>query len=205
MRRKGSITGWQDERGFGFIEPEAGGRRVFAHIRSFPRGGRRPEDGDAVTYEVVPGTKGRVQAGRIAFAGTGRRRQRRTGRRSYPVALILLAGVAVAIAIAAAVFSGVVPVTVPAIYIGMSLVTFLAYAWDKWAAMNGRWRTPEDTLLMLCLFGGWPGGLLASRTLRHKSRKRSYRLKFALAVLLNLVVLGWGYPEAFEKVLLFSG
>ena len=70
MRYKGRITGWQDERGFGFIDPLAGGDRVFAHIESFaaPRG-RRPVDGETVMYELERDSKGRLQGVNIAFSG----------------------------------------------------------------------------------------------------------------------------------------
>ncbi|MBF4509052.1 MAG: cold shock domain-containing protein, partial [Aeromicrobium sp.] len=36
MRGHGRLSAWNDERGFGFIEPDDGGPRVFAHINEFP-------------------------------------------------------------------------------------------------------------------------------------------------------------------------
>ena len=79
----------------------------------------------------------------------------------------------------------------------MSLLTFIAYAIDKSAAKAQRWRTPETTLHLLALAGGWPGALLAQRWLRHKSAKRKFLAVFWLTVLLNvagLVMLcaAWG-------------
>lgn len=76
------------------------------------------------------------------------------------------------------------------IYLQVSLLTLLAYAWDKRQARLGRWRVPERRLHLLELFGGWPGALLAQRWLRHKSRKRSYQVCFWAIVLLHLG--GWG-------------
>ena len=70
-----------------------------------------------------------------------------------------------------------------------SLATFLAYAIDKRAARLGRRRTPERTLLLLGLAGGWPGALLAQRLVRHKSAKTSFQMKYRCTVALHLALL----------------
>ena len=83
-----------------------------------------------------------------------------------------------------------------ALYAVASAVCFIAYALDKSAARLGRRRTPERTLLLLGLAGGWPGGLAAQQLLRHKTSKTSFLVKFWLTVIVNLAVLialqaGW--------------
>jgi uncharacterized membrane protein YsdA (DUF1294 family) len=83
------------------------------------------------------------------------------------------------------------PVLVLGLYAMASIAAFAAYAFDKSAAKNGRWRTPERTLLALGLIGGWPGALLAQRVLRHKSRKISFQLSFWASVMLNCGALIW--------------
>jgi len=90
-----------------------------------------------------------------------------------------------------------VPWPVGAAYVGLSLLCFLLYARDKAAARAARRRTPERTLHLLALLGGWPGALLAQRHLRHKSSKASFRSAFWGTVVLNVggfVVLSspWG-------------
>jgi len=55
MRLKGMLVEWNDDRGFGFIEPADGGSRVFCHIKAFEVRVRRPIAGDRVTYEVTKG------------------------------------------------------------------------------------------------------------------------------------------------------
>lgn len=75
------------------------------------------------------------------------------------------------------------------LYAGMSLATFLAFAWDKRSARRGRARLPERSLHLLELLGGWPGALAGQRWLRHKSEKLSYRL--VLWAVVGLHLAGW--------------
>lgn len=77
------------------------------------------------------------------------------------------------------------------IYLAMSLVCFIAYWRDKRSAVAGAQRTPESRLHLYELLGGWPGGLLAQRLIRHKNRKLPYQVKFWSIVVLHLGVLGW--------------
>jgi len=78
--------------------------------------------------------------------------------------------------------------TVLGIYGVMSVFCFIAYYRDKRKAINRQWRTPEGTLHLLELLGGWPGGLAAQLTLRHKIKKASYQVTFwAIGLLHGLV------------------
>jgi len=78
------------------------------------------------------------------------------------------------------------PPLVAGAYAVMSLSCFVAYAIDKSAARKGGWRTPERTLLLLGLVGGWPGAILAQQWLRHKTAKRSFRQLFWVTVAANV-------------------
>ena len=76
--------------------------------------------------------------------------------------------------------------TILSIYGIMSLVTLIAYAIDKRAAVRGRWRISENTLHALELACGWPGALVAQRLFHHKSVKKEYQVVYWLIVVLNL-------------------
>ncbi len=76
-------------------------------------------------------------------------------------------------------------------YAVMSLVTAVAYVRDKRAARHGAGRTPEATLHVLELLGGWPGGLLMQRLIRHKNAKVAYQAVFWLIVALH--VAAWAF------------
>ncbi|MCC2954472.1 DUF1294 domain-containing protein [Massilia sp. IC2-477] len=93
-----------------------------------------------------------------------------------------------AVLYAAATAAWDLPLAVGGAYLAISLGCFVAYAIDKSAARRGEWRTPESTLLLLGLCGGWPGGLLAQQWLRHKTSKTSFQWKFYLTVVLNVVL-----------------
>lgn len=75
--------------------------------------------------------------------------------------------------------------TVLAVYSITSLVAFLVYAVDKSAARSGRWRIRESALLLFGLVGGWPGALLAQKTLRPRSAKPSFQTAFWASVVAN--------------------
>lgn len=62
MRFNGVVKSWQDERGFGFIEPLEGGQDLFVHIKAFPFQFGRPTVGTKVTFVVEPGTDGKKRA-----------------------------------------------------------------------------------------------------------------------------------------------
>lgn len=127
-------------------------------------------------------------------ANRSRRKPVAAPRRESRVPL-LLAALFIAF-LAGAAWLAYLPPVVPAAYGIFSISAFAVYAIDKSAARHGRWRTPEKTLHLLALIGGWPGALLAQRTLRHKSQKPSFQSAFLLTVLANCAMLGWYlYPR----------
>ncbi|WP_309615379.1 cold shock and DUF1294 domain-containing protein [Salinibacterium sp.] len=180
-RIHGILNSWNDDRGFGFITPAGGGKRVFVHISAFTRDALRPEIGDILSFEPKKAADGRVQA--VAVHGP-----RGTPRsRPYPALvgyLVIAAFVAVAFSL-----STLWPISrwFVAIFVIMSVACFVAYAADKSAARAGRWRVPEVTLLLLGILGGWPGAVLAQQWLRHKTRKPSFLGPFWVTVVINTI------------------
>ncbi|MDK8463473.1 cold shock domain-containing protein [Marinobacter sp. SS13-12] len=71
MNQKGSLTSWNDAKGFGFITPEGGGERVFAHISRYA-GRDRPVSDRKVSYSITKDDQGRLRAGRFQYAGAAK-------------------------------------------------------------------------------------------------------------------------------------
>jgi uncharacterized membrane protein YsdA (DUF1294 family) len=84
---------------------------------------------------------------------------------------------------------GLISPLVPLMYLVVSGLTIFAYAFDKSAAMNARWRTQEQTLHVFEVLGGWPGALIAQQLFRHKTNKSSYQSKFWVCVVVNVAGL----------------
>lgn len=72
MRTHGTVSKWDEQRGFGFIAPASGAAEVFVHASEFPRDGRRPVLGELVSYEIRSGEDGRDRAVRVMRPGQAR-------------------------------------------------------------------------------------------------------------------------------------
>ena len=200
MRFQGTLTNWNDDRGFGFIKPDGGGQDVFVNIKAFGRGAVRPSNGARLSFEVEQASDGKKRAGRVDFlqapkaASAGDHRPRSEASRrvhsnakgpSWPVLSLLSFAALPVVFLVSSVLWGVSWYVLLA-YAMLSVFTFLMYADDKDAAMKGKWRASEGGLLMLGLLGGWPGANVAQHYLRHKSKKADFRFLHWLTVLGNL-------------------
>ncbi len=192
MRKKGILRSWNDERGFGFIVPNDGGKDVFLHISAFSNRNRRPENGQTVTYAMSTDDRGRPRAKSATLPGDQIPERKRSsgGTWAIPVSIGYLCLVTFSV------FVAQIPAVVLLGYLALSALTFFVYAYDKVAAKDGAWRTKESTLHLLSLLGGWPGALIAQQKLRHKTMKQSFRSVLWITVCLNLVAFGWMFaPE----------
>lgn len=62
MRVDGTLSKWDDDRGFGFIAGTLGGDDIFVHISVFPKDGQHPKVGEHITFEVEIDPKGKKRA-----------------------------------------------------------------------------------------------------------------------------------------------
>ncbi|MFC0669222.1 DUF1294 domain-containing protein [Azotobacter chroococcum] len=194
MERRGVLKSWDDGKGFGFIQPEAGGEQLFVHISAM-RGDRRPRAGETVLFVAGRDREGRMQARHMRHAELSldcpsirESRQATGGVRNLPGKLLVF------LAFCALPLGGALQLLrdgsfwVLGGYALFSLVSFLQYWLDKRRSATGRWRIPETSLHAVELLGGWPGALLAQQAFRHKTGKVAYQLVFWGIVLLHQVV-----------------
>jgi uncharacterized membrane protein YsdA (DUF1294 family)/cold shock CspA family protein len=188
MRHAGRLTDWNDDKGYGFVVPNGGGDRAFVHIRAFERPGRRPVDGDLLSYDMERDARGRINAVGVRFAGQRPVpvKESSAGGFRFPSTLLALFVFA---AMAISGWLGKLPMPLLAVYGFMSVVAFFMYWGDKRSAREGEWRTPENTLHAVAVFGGWPGALLAQGVFRHKSRKTQFQVTFWFTVIVNCAIV----------------
>ena len=199
MRFQGTLTNWNDDRGFGFIKPDGGGQDVFVNIKAFGRVSERPTDGTKLSFEVELGAEGKKRATRVEYirsAGASNQRTQSTNRSRQPARgvsdgapwplLALVSFILFALLYAWATFRWGVHYYVLLGYLAISGWTYVMYMHDKTAAEMGEWRVSEGGLHLLGLLGGWPGANLAQHYLRHKSKKASFRVKHWVMVCINL-------------------
>lgn len=195
MRAKGKIVSWNDERGFGFIHPNNSDKQIFVHIKAFSSR-KTPLINQIVTYNLSTDNSGRPCAVKVLRVGEALHKDKGKEDKS---AFYISASFIVIVSIS--VLTNELPFPVLPYYLVLSALTFLWYWKDKVSAKNGNWRTPENTLHLLSLIGGWPGGIIAQHVLRHKSRKQPFRAVFFLTVLLNCAAFVWFHTPKGELVL----
>ena len=115
------------------------------------------------------------------------------GRRLVAILFLLLGAVAVA--------GGLIALApdLPrwlAFLVGMNVLAFLLYGYDKAQARRDAARVPEAVLLTAAALGGTPGALVAMITLRHKTRKRSFRRIFFAIALAQALLLAWYWADS---------
>ena len=184
MKYKGTVVQWNHQKGFGFIQPEAGGENVFFHISALSDRQSRPRMNERVSYELSVDNKNKKSAKSVMFV------KAHSGLDKYTAPMSKAQGFSV-------LFLGLVSLCVWLFqcsywvligYVCLSIVTFAVYAHDKRAAQKEAWRTKEASLHLLALVGGWPGALWAQKILRHKSQKQPFKAILWLTIFVNISV-----------------
>jgi cold shock CspA family protein len=102
MRTHGTLTKWNDDRGFGFITAANSSKEIFVHVSAFPRDALRPRVGEMVSFEIEASGDGRQRAIQVFRPGEKAARNRtrdsnapRSGRNPFAWIPGLLAAAAI--------------------------------------------------------------------------------------------------------------
>ena len=79
--------------------------------------------------------------------------------------------------------------TIAILLLATNLFAFALIGWDKRRSIRKERRVPEARLIGMVYLGALPGLLLGMRTFRHKTIKRSFQWRLALATALWLAAL----------------
>lgn len=175
----GRIVEWNHDRGFGYLEVKD--RRIFLHVREFAERYKRPEVGDLIYFAEGLDRQGRPCARQAVHVNDG-------GRFRFGAGLFLLLLMAAPGAAIYRLGEAGLWKFLAICWVGVSGLTYLAYALDKRNAQSGLRREPERMLHLMEFIGGWPGAFVAQRRLRHKSSKPVYQVVFWFIVALHELV-----------------
>ena len=70
----------------------------------------------------------------------------------------------------------------------INLTAFYLYWNDKRRAKKGRWRIPENTLLLIAFIGGSIGAILGMKVFRHKTKHWKFKILVPLFLVLHVVL-----------------
>lgn len=71
----------------------------------------------------------------------------------------------------------------------INLITFCAFAIDKFQAMSKGWRISERTLLGISIWGGATGGWIAMQVCRHKTKKPIFKYGLPMMIAIHIAIL----------------
>jgi len=188
MRLKGKIVTWNERKAFGFIrllQTKNTNKDIFVHTSDIKNLRRSPQVGDLVTFSLTEVERGRKRAADAVIPAAQHKAKNNTVK-EYNILLAIL----FSLFLISCYLAKKVEAELVLGYLVFSMITFIVYYFDKKSSLKrSTARTSEQTLLLLGLFGGWPGSIIAQQFLRHKSSKKAFRRLFWLTVILNILAL----------------
>ena len=71
----------------------------------------------------------------------------------------------------------------------INFIGFIAMWSDKRKAQKNQWRTPEGTLMGICLLGGGIGTILGMYKFRHKTKKLKFTVGMPTILIAEIILL----------------
>lgn len=70
-----------------------------------------------------------------------------------------------------------------------NVIVFGFYTVDKYKAVHHLWRIPEKVLLLLAVFAGGVGALVAGQVVHHKTRKWYFWLAWLVGLVVDFILI----------------
>ena len=75
-------------------------------------------------------------------------------------------------------------------YLFTNITALFLYGIDKKKAIDGAFRIPEKTLIMMSVLGGGIGSLIGMRLFHHKTRKPKFVILVPVFTVMHIVLIG---------------
>ncbi|MBQ3969779.1 MAG: DUF1294 domain-containing protein [Clostridia bacterium] len=70
----------------------------------------------------------------------------------------------------------------------INIIAMAMYGFDKHKAKNGKWRTSENTLLLLAALGGSIGAIIGMKAFHHKTKKAAFSIGVPIVLILQILL-----------------
>ena len=74
-------------------------------------------------------------------------------------------------------------------FVAISFITAVVTLADKSKARRNKWRVPENTLMLLGLFGGAAAEYITMKIIRHKTKHAKFMIGLPLFILLHIALV----------------
>lgn len=71
----------------------------------------------------------------------------------------------------------------------ISLISIAVTAYDKSAAVKGKWRVRESTLILLSVLGGSVAMLITMKIIRHKTKHSKFMIGIPVIIILQIMLV----------------
>lgn len=70
----------------------------------------------------------------------------------------------------------------------ISLISIVVTVYDKSAAIKGKWRVRESTLILLSVLGGSAAMLITMKAIRHKTKHSKFMVGIPVIIILQIIL-----------------
>jgi len=177
--KKGVVTYYNEDKGYGFINTKEYERDIFVHFSKIKNADELSQ-GQIVEFNIEESSKGLSAINVIA----GDKQKS-----PYFIFGVISAFITTFIFYILYFYQKLNPIL--SYLIAINITTFILYGYDKFISTGERLRVPEYNLHALAILGGSPASLSAQKFFRHKTIKSSFQMVYWIIVFIQIGLLYW--------------